>query len=314
MVGMTVPESIHVWAPQRKTKDEAEAAEQKYKEFAAHHDQQLEIFKRDYLSKYSAEQKEELKQKLAKLGLRLCFDSCHVYYDPAFKPIALDYDLCYVRHGKTEGNTEPRIFQGYCDYWENQLNDTGKAQAVEAAAKMESMAGDGFKPDVIFCSPLGRAIETGRAYFKSHPEIPVKVVEGAGEQQFGSWDNVQLRYMAPLDICHLFYLDQNVLVKAPKPHVNSEGREFAAENFVDLILRTAEFLPSLNKDEKVAAMTKEGKRAKVVIYGHSMAGAAISILLGHGKFIDDKKALGFDGACIMKNATPTLLLAQTPKM
>lgn len=204
-----------------------------------------------------------MRSKLNALGLEIDFDACHVQYMKSFTPLEVDYDLCYVRHGKTEGNTEPRIFQGFCDYWENQLNETGKKQAVEAADKMEATLSQ-FRPDLILCSPLGRAIETGEAFFKKHPEIPCRVAYGAREQQFGCWDNMQLRYISDEDICHLFYLDQNALVKAPAPHVNGEGKSFESEHFVDLIIRQAEFLKSVNHEPEVIKAKKEGRRAKVI--------------------------------------------------
>lgn len=52
------------------------------------------------------------------------------------------------------------------------------------------------------------------------------------------------------------------------------------------------------------------------MYGHSMAGAAVSILLGHGKQIvvveGQPATLGFDGSCIMHHATPTVLHSRMP--
>ena len=51
----------------------------------------------------------------------------------------------------------------------------------------------------------------------------------------------------------------------------------------------------------------EGRRPLVVMYGHSMCGAAISILTGNGKVVDGQKYLGFDGKYIMPNATPVYL-------
>lgn len=301
-----------VWNPQRKTKEEAEAVKAVYERFASKHDVQLKKFKEQVLAKMPQAEKDRMSKALRELGFVLNFDTCHLCYAPDFKPIELDYDLCYVRHGKTEGNTEPRIFQGFCDYWENQLNETGKQQAKDAAAKMEQTL-DTFKPDLILCSPLGRAIETGEAFFRNHPEIPCRVHYGAREQQFGCWDNMQLRYMSDEDICHLFYLDQNVLVKAPAPHINGNNEVFEAECFVDLILRSAQFLKSLNDEPEVKAAKAAGRRAKVLIYGHSMAGASISMLLGHGKKFTDDGALGFDGKYIMPNATPTMLLAKKPE-
>lgn len=62
----------------------------------------------------------------------------HISYKPNFdllKP-KLSYDLLYVRHGKTEGNTEPRVYQGYVDEPWNQLTDVGIEQAKQAADKV----------------------------------------------------------------------------------------------------------------------------------------------------------------------------------
>ena len=42
----------------------------------------------------------------------------------------------------------------------------------------------------------------------------------------------------------------------------------------------------------------------VVVYGHSMAGAAIGVLTGNGKAVDGEGYLGFDGKYILPNATP----------
>eukprot|EP01056_Protomagalhaensia_sp_Gyna25_P002151 Protomagalhaensia_sp_Gyna_25__2150@NODE_2169_length_1247_cov_1010_086093_g1792_i0_p1_GENE_NODE_2169_length_1247_cov_1010_086093_g1792_i0NODE_2169_length_1247_cov_1010_086093_g1792_i0_p1_ORF_typecomplete_len321_score81_95His_Phos_1/PF00300_22/6_1e03His_Phos_1/PF00300_22/9_6e22Lipase_3/PF01764_25/0_048_NODE_2169_length_1247_cov_1010_086093_g1792_i01751137 len=300
-----------VWNPQRKSAAEGEAVKAVYERFASKHGVQLKKFKSEVLDRMPQAEKDRMTNGLRALGLELCFETCHVRYCSDFKPMDLDYDLCYVRHGKTEGNTEPRIFQGFCDYWENQLNATGKQQAVEAASRMEQTLHE-FKPDLILLSPLGRAIETGEAFFKDHPEIPCRIHYGAREQQFGSWDNVQLRFMDDEDICHLFYLDQNVLVKAPAPHQGGDGRLYESECFVDLLLRASNFLKQVNEEPEVKACKQNGKRAKVLIYGHSMAGAAISILLGHGKKFTDDGALGFDGKYIMPNATPTMLLAKHP--
>lgn len=49
------------------------------------------------------------------------------------------YSLMYVRHGKTEGNTEPRVFQGFVDEPSNHLNEIGLAQAECAADKVQPL-------------------------------------------------------------------------------------------------------------------------------------------------------------------------------
>ena len=51
------------------------------------------------------------------------------------------------------------------------------------------------------------------------------------------------------------------------------------------------------------------RRPLVLMYGHSMAGAALSILTGNGKPVDGAEPafLGFGGKYIMPNATPVFL-------
>ena len=49
---------------------------------------------------------------------------------------SLSFDLMYVRHGKTTGNTEPRVYQGYVDEPSNALNEIGLQQAQDAADKV----------------------------------------------------------------------------------------------------------------------------------------------------------------------------------
>ena len=49
---------------------------------------------------------------------------------------------------------------------------------------------------------------------------------------------------------------------------------------------------------------KDGGKPVIIIYGHSMAGAALGILTGNGKQVDGETFLGFDGKYIMPNATP----------
>jgi hypothetical protein len=78
--------------------------------------------------------------KAASLGLDLNVSSGHISYKDNIDEIRpkLSYDLLYVRHGKTEGNTEPRVFQGYVDEPWNQLTKVGKDQAEDAADKVNS--------------------------------------------------------------------------------------------------------------------------------------------------------------------------------
>uniref|UniRef100_A0A0G4FGM3 Uncharacterized protein n=1 Tax=Chromera velia CCMP2878 TaxID=1169474 RepID=A0A0G4FGM3_9ALVE len=249
-----------------------------------------------------------LKKQTAELGLAYDEETGRLKYTKDFEPVPISYEICYVRHGKTAGNTEPRVYQGQVDYPENALNEIGLQQAEDAAKLLDKAVADGWKPDLIVYSPLSRAKNTGEAFAKLHPDIPTETMDSTAEMAFGEWDNMMVKDVDPEDTAHLFYLDQNSLVKADKPHVLTyEGnREIPAENFVDMLIRMKGALLAINEHEKVKGKTD----AKVAIYGHSMAGAALLILVGNGK--QDELGLGFDGSFIMANATPCFLKAKKP--
>ena len=144
------------------------------------------------------------------VGIHLDVAGGQISYAPDFeqKRVPLAFDLIYCRHGKTTGNTEPRVYQGYVDEPNNALNEIGKQQAEDAADKLDGMQ---LTPDLIVLSPLSRAAETGRAYAKRHAELAAKTEEwdDSAEMRFGAWDNKMVKDLEDDNICHLFYLAQN---------------------------------------------------------------------------------------------------------
>eukprot|EP00922_Rhytidocystis_sp_ex-Travisia-forbesii_P020243 GHVS01029822.1.p1 GENE.GHVS01029822.1~~GHVS01029822.1.p1 ORF type:complete len:400 (+),score=58.56 GHVS01029822.1:313-1512(+) len=291
---------------------------------------------------------------LEQLGFSLLADIGRIRYSEGFQALSLSYDICYVRHGRTEGNTEPRVFQGQVDYLSNFLNSIGQEQAVEAAARLKSLGtAEGWVPEVILTSPLTRAKQTALPYLmqRANDSVLSAVQDGLKEMAFGSWDNMTLGELPVDSIAHLFYLQQNVLVKSSQPHKvdvkllppcdcyhhkkktangggdqrnESEIDEIPSENFVEVLSRTRATLLELNKHpliEKAAnrlqtqdaddKSSHTGGKVKVLMFGHSMSGAAVSILMGHGK-CDKEGYLGFDGSYIMPNATPTFLPPNNP--
>jgi len=230
---------------------------------------------------------------------------------------ALCYDLLYVRHGKTTGNTEPRVYQGYVDEPSNALNEIGLGQAEEAADKLDAL---NLSPDLVILSPLSRASETGKAYLKRHPELD-KVTETwelKHEMAFGSWDNVMVKDLPDDAIAHLFYLDQNAVVKAegpyPGPVPGGRTTPVPIENFVDVLVRMESLLLEVDQRMRPLADAREpgAPPPLVMMYGHSMAGAAIGVLTGTGKQVDGESFLGFDGKYILPNATPVFLHKASP--
>lgn len=295
---------------QRKTGQLTQEEQAVYDHIRGQIQSQRQNYKK-YLESLESGKLSSLVNKAEKWGFKLTTEDGHLRYSPTFQPLSLNFDVIYVRHGKTEGNTEPRIFQGDVDYWENELTEVGQRQAVEAADKLdEMMAKENWKPDYIVLSPLDRAVKTAEPFMKRHPEIKYEKNPETKEMAFGEWDNVRVIDIPADSIAHLFYLDQNVLVTDPSgAHVvksgfkgRKEGEKIPAETFVDVIDRMANAIKNLK--------VKDG--AQVLFFGHSMAGAALSMLLGHGKCIDDTGALGFDGKYIMPNATPTRLPPKKP--
>ena len=146
-----------------------------------------------------------LTAQAAAVGLTVDVPSGHISLGADFeaKRLPLCFDLIYCRHGKTTGNTEPRVYQGYVDEPNNALNDIGKQQAEDAADKLDGMQ---LTPDLIVLSPLSRAAETGRAYTKRHAELAAKTEEwdDSAEMRFGAWDNKMVKDLEDDNICHLF--------------------------------------------------------------------------------------------------------------
>lgn len=267
---------------------------------------QQEVAFAKFLEGLDATTKKSWEEQAAALGISLDVASGHISYAPEFdsKKLELCFDLMYVRHGKTTGNTEPRIYQGFVDEPNNALNSIGQQQAEDAADKLDAM---GLKPDLVILSPLARAKDTGEAFIKRHEELREKteIWNESAEMQFGEWDNVMVKDLPGDNICHLFYLSANALVKSFVPYKAPDGSSIEGECFVEVLTRMHSVLKKINDRFSGAAAEK---RPLVVMYGHSMAGAALSILTGNGKQVEDVEYLGFDGKCIMPNATPVFLV------
>jgi broad specificity phosphatase PhoE len=242
----------------------------------------------------------------AALGISLDLPTGHISYATDFdsKKLHLSFDLMYVRHGKTTGNTEPRVYQGFVDEPNNALNSIGLQQAQEAADKLDALS---LMPDLIVASPLARAKDTGEAFIERHPELREKseIWHDSAEMQFGEWDNMMVKDLAPGNICHLFYLSANAVVKTMAPYIAPDGSSIEGECFVEVLVRMHAVLARLN--ERFSGIELE-RRPLVIMYGHSMAGAAVSILTGNGQLVHDTDYLGFDGKYIMPNATPVFLV------
>ena len=245
----------------------------------------------------------------ADLGLALDVATGRLSYAADFGKPDLGVELWYCRHGKTTGNTEPRVYQGYVDEPSNALNSVGLGQAEDAADKLEAL---GLAPDLVVLSPLSRAADTGKAFLKRRKAdgsatLVVEEWDSSAEMRFGDWDNMMVKDMPTDSLCHLFYLTQNAVVKSAGHYRDpATGALVAGENFVECLVRMRKVLDDVVA--KLATLPKSSNAKPVaLLYGHSMAGAALSILTGNGKQVDGETYLGFDGKYIMPNATPVKL-------
>lgn len=93
------------------------------------------------------------------------------------------------RHGQTDLNKQRRL-QGSSDY---PLNDTGRAQAADAAAKIAQL-----NPTAIVSSNLTRAIDTARA-LEAETGLKIEIDARVQERSFGSWEGMTAEEIADLD-------------------------------------------------------------------------------------------------------------------
>jgi len=89
--------------------------------------------------------------------------------------------IILVRHGQTEWNRVER-FRGR---YEVPLNKTGLAQAKKAAERISAR----WKPSVIYTSPLGRAMETGKAIAQAC-NLKLQLCDGLVDIDYGEWQGL----------------------------------------------------------------------------------------------------------------------------
>jgi len=267
----------------------------------------------------------EYQEELKKIGIKLDVHTGHLFYDRDFKAPSLNFELVFVRHGETYGNcgqgtsngnvdynlvnknlkdVHKRIFQGDVDNDINQLTEYGRQQACNAAKKLkDNLLKNGWKPDIIFSSPLKRARQTALPFItENNFESRFIIHSGIKEMSFGAWDNCRVDCMRENDPCHSFYREQHALVKCSGK--NAHGLYQEAENFCDVLLRAQNVLKNIS-------IEYHGK--KILMFSHSMFGAACCILAGKGQKIESGEYLAFDGKrqdgsfYIMPHAEPFFL-------
>lgn len=133
--------------------------------------------------------------------------------------------LYIIRHGQTELNTKMQM-QGRSDH---PLNETGSAQAEEAAGRLAEM---GVKIDKVYSSPLIRALQTAKAIA---PEAEIVVDNRLIEMDYGPYEGMDLRDPAP-EVLEFF----KDFVNVPAP----EGME----PLPDVVARLGDFIEEIREE------------------------------------------------------------------
>ena len=90
-------------------------------------------------------------------------------------------EIYILRHAQTQSNLRNACI-GSMDI---PLNEAGKEQAEKVCACLSDV-----KFDVIYTSPLSRAIDTITPYVKNNPLVPVHMSYAFSERDFGEWENM----------------------------------------------------------------------------------------------------------------------------
>lgn len=185
--------------------------------------------------------------------------------------------LVIVRHGESEANLEG-VFAGWVD---TPLTQTGRKQGNNAGTTLRQ---SGFNPDVVYSSPLSRAIDTAKEALKAmgmitKPIIPVQelierhygalvgLTRKKAEELYGIYGDHR---SPPMDATHPAYpggsapREKQVIGLPP----NGKGAE-SLEDVVDRIrpLWENKILPRLKRGEKV------------LIFGHGDSLKALTMLI-----------------------------------
>lgn len=93
--------------------------------------------------------------------------------------------IVFVRHGRTEWN-DLLLYQGKSDI---PLNPEGEHEARKVAIRLS-----GYSPEIVYTSPLKRALQTARIICDALPETPqVEVHAELSEIGFGEWEGRSIK-------------------------------------------------------------------------------------------------------------------------
>lgn len=135
-----------------------------------------------------------------------------------------------VRHGQTQWNTQGRT-QGHGD---SPLTELGRMQAKKLAEALKS-----FPIDMIYCSDLGRAVETA-SIISEVLDIKYESTKYLREMGFGIWEGMELKKIADI------YSEDFALWRNEPDKLDIEG----GEKLIDIKNRQDKLIEELNQKYK----------------------------------------------------------------
>ncbi len=159
-------------------------------------------------------------------------------------------EIYIVRHGETDANVKHAI----AGIEEMPLNAVGKKQAELLCGKIKNI-----NFDVVYSSPLSRAMDTIAPYLKIHKNIPVHMSYAFIERNFGIWEGLtvaEVKEKYPKQ--YLLWMNDYVGYKI-------DGGESTVE-VSERVGKALDKILELHKDKKILIVTHRGTARSVIAY------------------------------------------------
>lgn len=137
-------------------------------------------------------------------------------------------EFILIRHGKTEYTETGK----YCGSSDPALSENGKAEleASEAKAFLPTLP-----PDLVFSSPMLRAVETADLLFADFPSLPLLVSQELREIDFGDFEGRAFEGDLEFDPAYKAWLDTNCTALIPGGDFPDRFFEDAAVGFETIV-------------------------------------------------------------------------------
>ena len=207
--------------------------------------------------------------------------------------VSVEFPLIIVRHGETDGNRR-KVLHGQANGPENQLNETGKAQARQLAMdlfgelrrtfglRLSELAKTGNL--IILTSPLKRARDTAQFFIDYVKEktgllLEPQVRDDLREISFGKIDGLALDEIEDKEL-------RDLVVRYRTTQDATINWQGTGESFMDTLIRAKRLVEALNRKY-------EGKDVVVVSFTHGTFGSSLRAVTGDKGLVKAANMIAF---------------------